>query len=40
MQMIPLASLDPYVVLPTTNEETRGFGFWVQPPKEGCTGFI
>jgi hypothetical protein len=33
-------SLDPYVVLPTTNGETQGYGYWVQPPREGCTGFI
>ena len=24
----------------TINEEARGFGYWVQPPKEGCTRFI
>jgi hypothetical protein len=33
-------TLDPYVVLPITNGETRGFDYWVQPAREGCTGFI
>jgi hypothetical protein len=33
-------SLDPYVVLPINNGETREFGYWVQPAREGCTGFL
>jgi hypothetical protein len=31
---------DSYVVLPTTNGETRGFGHWVQPARKYFTGFI
>jgi hypothetical protein len=31
---------DTYVVLPTTNGETSGFGHWVQPARKDCTGFI
>jgi hypothetical protein len=31
-------ALDPYVVvLPTTNRDMRGFGYRVQPAREGCT---
>jgi hypothetical protein len=32
--------LDPYVVLPTTNEQAAGNGFWMQPAGIGRTGFI
>jgi hypothetical protein len=32
--------LDPYVVLPTTNEQATGNGFWVQPAEVGRTRFI
>jgi hypothetical protein len=31
-------ALDLYVVQPTTNGETREFGYWVA--REGCTGFV
>ena len=33
-------SLNPYVVLPTTNGEARRFGYWVQPARACGTGFI
>ena len=33
-------SLDPYVVLPTTNGQARYFGYWVEPARAGGTGFI
>jgi hypothetical protein len=33
-------SLDPDVVLPTTNGEASGFGYCMQPAKKGCIGFI
>jgi hypothetical protein len=39
MQVIPLA-MDLYMVLPTTNGETRELGYWVQSARESCIGFI
>ena len=33
-------TLDPYVVLPTTNGEAKGFGYWVKPAGIGCAGFM
>jgi hypothetical protein len=29
-----------FVVLPTANGATTRFGYWVQPTREGCMGFI
>jgi hypothetical protein len=33
-------TLDPYVVLPTSNGQATVNEFWVQPAGVGCTGFI
>jgi hypothetical protein len=33
-------TLDPFVILLTINKEAQGFGYSVQPAREGFTGYI
>jgi hypothetical protein len=41
MQVIPITShCIGIVVIPTSNKEARGYSYWVQPARAGCTGFI